>query len=151
MMAGTRKKTRISGLWVTGGGHYQARMRVQGKARWGPHGTDYEAAKKRLHKYRSGEPVPSRVNVAEAAADWLKVAIATRRTKSGQTTAAMWVEKYMCRYFTGMLGSIDGDSIRRYRLWLEKQKVGDGTLMPNSVQRILSDLRAFLNWCAETS
>jgi len=150
-MAGVRKRTRIKGLWVTDGGHYHARLRVQGKPKWVPLGTDYEVAKKKLNKYRSGEPVPSRVNVSEAAADWLKVAVATRRTEGGQATASKWVEKYMCRYFTGMLGTIDGDSIRRYRLWLEKQPVGDGKLMPNSVQRILSDLRAFLNWCVETA
>lgn len=147
----TRTKTRIKGLWVTERGHYHARLWRGGKARWVPLGTDYEAAKKKLYAHKAGEPIPSRVGLAEAAADWLKFAVATRRNEKGQKLAAAWVKLYLLRYFGGMLGSIDGDSIRGYRLWLAKQKVGDeGTLSANTVANVLSDLRAFLNWCEDS-
>jgi integrase len=60
------------------------------------------------------------------------------------------VKLYLTKYFTGLLGTIDGDSIRAYRLWLEKQKIGEGTISANTVTRVLSDLRAFLNWAADS-
>lgn len=147
---GDRRKTRVRGLWIGTGGTYCARVWRGGKARWVPLGTDYEEAKEKFYKLKAGDPIPSRVAVAEATADWLKLAVATRRSESGQATASMWTKKYMLKYLHGMLGSIDGDRVRAYRLWLEKQKVGDKPLKPNTVQRILSDLRAFLNWCVET-
>jgi integrase len=56
----------------------------------------------------------------------------------------------MTQYFAGSVGSIDGDSIRAYRLWLAKKRPGDSILSANTVANILSDLRAFLNWCEET-
>jgi len=99
---------------------------------------NWEKAKKKFHKLKAGDPIPSRVGVADAAADWLEVAVATRRNEKGQALAATWVKLYLLRSFTGMLGAIDGDSIRRYRLWLEKQKVGEGTLSANTVARVLS-------------
>jgi integrase len=151
-MGGVRRRTRVKGLWETDGGHYHARLRdrTTGKPRWVPLGKDYEKAKKKLYGYRAGEAIPSRASIADAAAEWLKLAVATRRNVKGQALAETWVDTYLCRYFTGMLGSIDGDSIRAYRLWLEKQKVGDGTLSANTVARIMSDLRAFLNWAADS-
>jgi integrase len=147
---GVRKKTRIKGLWVTGGGHYHAKLWHNGKAKWVPLGTDYAEAKRKLNAHKAGEPIPSRVNLAEATADWLKLAVATSRDKQGQERAAMWVKTYMLKYFTGLLGSIDDDGVRGYKLWLQKQKVGTGTLSANTVARILSDLRAFLNWAADS-
>ena len=157
-MGGVRKRTRIKGLWETEGGHYHARLRVQGKPKWVVLGTDYEAAKKKLHRYRGGEPIPSRVSVAEAAEDWLKLAVKTRRNEKGHKLATTWKDLYLCRYFTGLLGSIDDDSIRRYRLWLEKkrtrkqasQNAPEKGLSANTVARILSDLRAFLGWCVDS-
>ena len=147
---GTRKRTRIKGLWITGGGHYHARLWRNDRAKWVPLGTDYAEAKRKLNALKAGELIPSRVNIAEAAEDWLKLAVATRRNKQGQECAATWTKLYMLKYFTGRLGTIDGDGVRGYRLWLQKQKVGEGTLSANSVARILSDLRAFLNWAADS-
>lgn len=151
-MGGVRKRTQTKGLWVTDGGYFQARLRdrITGKPKWVPLGTDRKAATKKLNRYKAGDPIPSRVAVAEAAAEWLKLAVSTRRNKKGQELAKTWVDLYLSRYFTGLLGSIDGDSIRAYRLWLEKQKAGDGTLSANTVARILSDLRAFLNWAEDS-
>lgn len=147
---GVRKRTRIKGLWITGGGHFHARLWRNNKARWVPLGKDYPEAKRRLNALKAGEPIPSRVTIAEAPADWLTLAVATRRNKPGQECAATWVKIYLLKYFTGKLGSIDGDSVRGYRLWLQKQKVGQGTLSANTVARVLSDPGAFLNWPADS-
>jgi len=152
-MGGVRKKTRIKGLWETDGGHFHARLRDKrtGKPKWVPLGKNWEAAKKKFHRYKAGDPIPSRASIADVAADWLALAVATRRNEKGQALAATWVDRYLTKFFGGNLGSIDGDSIRSYRLWLAKQKVGEeGTLSVNTVVNILSDLRAFLNWCEET-
>ncbi len=111
-----------------------------------PLGTDYKKAKDKLNRYRAGDPVLSRVPLSDAFGQWLKLYVATRRNEKGQELAETWKDHYLCRYFTGTLGSITGDSIRAYRLWLEKQKVGEETLSANTVARIMSDLRAFLNW-----
>jgi integrase len=148
MSGGKRKRTRIKGLWITEGGHYHARVWRNGKAKWVPLGIDYDSAKRKLHALKAGAPIPSRAQVVEAAADWLKLAVATRRNKKGQALAASWIDRYLCRYFTGLVGAIDGDSIRSYRLWLQKQKAG--SLSVNTVANILSDLRAFLNWAADS-
>jgi integrase/recombinase XerD len=120
------------------------------RAKWVPLGTDYTEAKRKLNALKAGEPIPSKVNITDAAADWLKLAVATRRNEQGQERATSWVELYLLKYFTGRLGSIDGDGIRGYRLWLQKQPIGEGTLSANTVARILSDLRAFLNWAADS-
>lgn len=149
-MGGTRKRTRIKGLWETGGGQFHARLWRNGRAQWVPLGTDYEAAKKKLLRLKSGDAIPSREMVTDAAADWLKLAVATRRNEKGQALATSWVDRYLKKFFGGRLGSIDGDSIRQYRLWLAKQKVGTETLSANTVANILSDLRAFLNWAEES-
>src|SRR5213075_486531 len=90
-----RKRTRVKGLWVTDGGHYHAKLWRNGKAKWVPLGTDYDAAKKKLNRYKAGDPIPSRASLAEAAEDWLNLAVATRRSPEGQATAATWVQRYM--------------------------------------------------------
>jgi integrase/recombinase XerC len=147
-MGGVRKRDpHTKGLWKTDGGHFHGRLRdpITGKPKWVPLGTDRKAAIKKLSRYKGGDPIPSRVAVADAAAEWLKLAVATRRNEKGQELAATWVDMYLCKYFTGLLGSIDGDSIRAYRLWLEKKDRS-----ANTVARILSDLRAFLNWAADS-
>ncbi len=73
MSGGSRKRTRIKGLWVTEGGHYHARLRdkTTGKPKWVPLGTDYDEAKKKLYEFKAGAPIPSRVTLAEAVAGWL--------------------------------------------------------------------------------
>ena len=148
-MGGTRKRTRIKGLWETGGGEFHGRIWRGGKARWVPLGSDYAVAKKKLSALKAGEPIPSRVTVEDAVAKWLKGAVPDGRNEKGQALAASWVKLYMLKHFGGYLSEIDGDAIRAYRQWLQKQKVGEGTLKPNTVARILSDLRSFLNWATE--
>ena len=62
-MGGVRKRTRVKGLWETEGGHYHARVWRGGKAKWVPLGTNYEEAKRKLNRYKAGDPVPSREKV----------------------------------------------------------------------------------------
>jgi integrase len=148
MSGGSRKRTKVKGLWVTEGGHYHARLWRNGKARWVPLGTDYAEAKRKLNRYKAGDTIPSREMVADITADWLKY-LETRRSEKGQALSKTWVDRYLLRFFGGRLGSIDGEGIREYRVWLAKQKVGDeSTLSAHTVTNILSDLRAFLNWAA---
>lgn len=155
---GVRTRTRVKGLWITDGGHYHAKLWRNGKAKWVPLGKNYEKARKALLRYKAGDPVPSRVMVADAVADWLKLSVATRRTEAGQKIAAAWAKRYLLKQFGGRLGDIDGSSIRAYSLWLKKQPathkdVKDGEerkfLSANTQTRILSDLRSFLNWASE--
>lgn len=156
----SRKRTRIKGLFVTEGGNYHGKVWRDGKARWVPLGTDYTEAKRKFNKVKGGEPIPSRVGVNEAVSDWLRLSIATRRNEKGQKLTKVRADMYLLKHFGGtLLGKITGDDIRAYRLWLEKQvrsaknaKAGEEKkrLSANSVTHLLSDLRAFLNWCEDS-
>lgn len=167
-----RKKTRTTGLWVTEGGHYYTRKWIDGGSRWVALGNDLKEAKEKLGQIQAGKRrVFSRVPVETAVAEWLDNSIATTRNEKGQTMAAVRVKKYLLKFkdpktgetFAGaLLEDIEPDTVRKYRLWLEKtapraskKPPKKGTepkkgLSPNTVTHVLGDLRAFLNWCVET-
>jgi integrase len=164
MMGGTRKKTRIKGLWITDGGRYHARLWRDNKAKWVPLGDNYEEAKRKLHRYKAGEAIPSRVTLAEAVAGWLVYLESKRPNEKDRKMARVRTERFLLKHFDGdlRLGSLTRDHILKYRGWLDKQIARprrgpdkDGTrpaktLSPLTVAHILSDFRALLKWCEIT-
>lgn len=83
------------------------------------------------------------MTVKEAGHRWLSTYVPTTRNEKGQRLA----EARFARYAYLMLGDIplvelDGDEIREYRLWLER----DVRLSPYTVTHVLSDLRCLLRW-----
>jgi len=167
-----KKVKRATALWVTDGGFYYTRRWVNGKAKWVPLGDDRKAADEKLGQIKAGKRrVLTRVPVNAAVSEWLDTSIATSRNEKGQKMASVRAKKYLLKFkdpktgetFAGaLLEDIEPDTVRKYRLWLEKmaprtskKPPKKGTepkkgLSPNTVTHVLGDLRAFLNWCVET-
>ena len=74
---------------------------------------------------------------------WLRTYVPTARNAKGQRLAETRVGRYIIPVFHGVpLAMIEGDDIRKYRLWLER----DMRLSPHTVTHVLSDLRCLLRW-----
>lgn len=163
-----RRKTRTTGLWKTEGGYYYTRKWVNGRARWVALGDDLKAAKEKLGQIQAGKRrVFTRVPVEAAITEWLDT-LPTSRNEKGQKLAKVRVKKYLLAFkdpktgetFAGaLLEDIEPDTVRKYRLWLEKTtprpkkdpKANETKKVSvNTVTHVLADLRAFLNWCVET-
>ena len=79
----------------------------------------------------------------EAGMRWLRTYVPTTRNAKGQRLAATRFVRYAHVVFHDVpLDAIDGDDIRKYRLWLEH----DLQLSPHTVTHVLSDLRCLLRW-----
>ena len=153
------KKTKTRGLWVSSTGYYSTRVWREGKTRWvslGPCDSDAEAVK-RLKRVQEGLPpaeptdesLPKPATLGEAVRDWLATSVATRRNVKGQKLAVQISKMYLLDYFPAntLLSAVTRESIQNYRKWLDRHSA---KLSPNSVTHVLSDLRAILNWCADT-
>jgi integrase len=83
------------------------------------------------------------VTVREAGVRWLSTYVPTTRNAKGQRLAEARFARYAYFWLGDIpLSELDGDEIREYRLWLER----DVKLSPHTVTHILSDLRCLLRW-----
>lgn len=146
-MGGTRLKTKVKGLWITGKGQYVTKLWNQGRSHWVSLGGDVAEAKKKLHRFKGGEPAPSRVTLQDAVDEWLQYIEVRRPSPQGLSVAKARAEQYLLKHFPGggKLGLVSQEAISRYRQWLDKQG-----LAPRTVMHILSDLRSLLRWCERT-
>jgi integrase/recombinase XerC/integrase/recombinase XerD len=159
-----KKVKRTVGLWVTEGGFYYTRKWQNDRARWVALGNDFKAAKEKLALIQAGKRrVFTRVPFEQAVSEWLSTAVATSRGAKQQRLAKVRADRYLLKFkdpktgdtFVGrLLEEVEPDTVRRYKLWLEKQAPRAGSkgrvLSANTVTHVLADLRAFLNWCVET-
>src|SRR2546426_3227104 len=109
-------------------------------------GNDYDEACRRLRSLkRDGVPRASG-SVEDAARRWLSTYVPTVRGERDQRLAAQRVRDYLLPHLGHcLLSRLSGESIRSYRLALEKTD-----LSIQSVRHILSDLRCLLNWCEDS-
>ncbi len=128
------------GMFKRTGRGYYVRFQGGGQNRWVSLGTDYEAACKRLRDLRN-KPDPTRITVAEAAAQWLETYCSTARSPQNVKMARQRVRSFL-NVFLGYkpLNRLTGNDIRAYRAAL------DGQVAPQTVVHILSDLRCLLGW-----
>src|SRR5262249_42933621 len=109
-------------------------------------GTDYEAASRKLRTFSGVESPKIEVTVADAAARWQESYIKTARNVKGQKQTATRVKKYLVPFMGHyLLPRMTSDHLRAYKLHLEKRG-----LSLQSVSHLLSDVRCFFLWCAET-
>ncbi len=131
------------------GSSWYVRFQQAGRDRWMSLGDDFGEAWRRLRRLRQDAFERRRdevtETVADAAARWLDLRIATGRNPKGQALARVRVETYLTPFLGDRrLARVKPDDLRRYRLWLEKRK-----LAPQSVAHILGDARCFFRWCVE--
>lgn len=81
--------------------------------------------------------------LAELGRRWLVTYVATARNRKGQDLACARFVRYVLAWFGGgPIERIDGDGVREFRLWLERER----GLSPGTVIHVLSDLRCLLRW-----
>jgi integrase len=127
------------------GRSWYTRVHGGGQDRWISLGADYEQACRRLREIRGDESRQAPITVAEAATRWLEIYVRTARNPKNQQITRQRVEDYLNQFLgTCLLARVQGDDLRRYRLWLEKHM---GT---QTVAHVLSDARCFFNWCEDS-
>ncbi len=128
------------------GRSYYVRIRLEGRDRWVCLGSELGQAVVKLQRIRGGEtPLGDRTSVVEAARRWLASYVETARNPKGRQLTAARVVKYLGRFFRFVpVVKVGPDGLRRYRLWLEGQR-----LEPATVAHVLSDARCFFRWCEE--
>lgn len=129
------------------GRSYYMRLRDGGRDRWVSLGKDLGEASRRFHEIKSGAVEPARrsVTVATAAQQWLDKYCATRRDKRYASVTARRVEMYLAPFMGfKLLGKVQPDDVREYRLWLEGTR-----LKPQSVVHLLSDVRCLFGWAVD--
>jgi len=129
------------------GPSYYVRLFRGGRDRWVSLGGDLEAANRRMTALRSGERLPQRVGVHEAAERWLESYVGTRRHRRDHGMTRQRLRDYLLAFLGHRpLSGVTKEDVRAYRLWLER----DGRLKPATVKHILSDLRCLLNWAVDS-
>lgn len=128
------------------GGTWYVRDQRDGKDRWVSLGTDHELAERRFKMVQQqGAQSVCRLNVSEAAHEWLQSYVRNRRNETGQKLAKRRVERYLMEFFKYRpLERVTREEMRRYRQWLEKRGIGRQTVV-----HILSDARCFLRWAED--
>jgi len=140
------------------GRHYYARLHQDGRDRWRSlHTTEFVDACRQLRRLRNGELGPSRaeerkLTVSELGRTWVDTRIATARSPKGARMAATRLAKYINPFLGHVLiGRIEPNDIRRFRLWLEGRTLKNGTTISvQTVRHVLSDLRCLLLWCLDS-
>ncbi|HET9327996.1 MAG TPA: site-specific integrase [Candidatus Eisenbacteria bacterium] len=116
-----------------------------GKLRQISLGKDFQEAKRRLRSLKSEGPRISS-SVAEILESWLKIDVPTRRNELGQRDT----RSRMHRYVLSSLGHCKLTAITPGRLQELRLELDASGLSAQSVVHVLSDVRRFLNWCAES-
>ena len=130
------------------GGSWYVRLFRGGCERWISLGRDFDTAKTKLEEIRSGAVslVGGRVTVRHAGERWLSGYVETRRSEKGRKLTASRFRQYLEPVMGHMLlGRVNGEDVRAYRLWLERNT----KLSVTSVWHLLSDCRCLFNWCEE--
>jgi len=92
------------------------------------------------------EPHGSGFNVAQVAAQWVLVYVATARSAKNMGMAAQRVRDYLVPFMGGeAIEAVRPDTVRRYRLHLDDQG-----LALRTVRHLLTDLRCMLGWATES-
>lgn len=108
-------------------------------------GTDWDEAKQKLRSFQGHELPLADVTVAEAAKRWLATYIETSRNPKGRVLTARRAKRYIVPGLGHYLVSrLNGDHLRQYRLYLEKQG-----LAAQTVSHLLSDARCLFSWCED--
>ena len=125
-------------------------------------GSDFEEAKLRLRSLKNQDvSVSSSGTVEEAARRWLSSYVPTVRKEVDVRLTTQRVRDYLIPFLGHfLLRRLSADDLRGYRQRIEKSefpKREDGRkrtrkrpLSAQSVKHVLSDLRAFLNWCEDS-
>lgn len=91
-------------------------------------------------------PVGSALTVAQVAAQWVLIYVATARSAKNMGMAAQRVRDYLVPFMGEVpLADVRPDTCRRYRLHLHSCGLAFRT-----VRHLLTDLRCMLGWTAET-
>ena len=84
--------------------------------------------------------------VQDAATRWIEMNVRTARNEAGFVLASQRVRDFLLPALgTTSIGSLTGDDIRGYRLWIERTK----RVAPQTVAHLLADLRCMLNWAVD--
>ena len=84
--------------------------------------------------------------VQDAATRWIEMYVRTARNEAGVVLASQRVRDFLLPALgTTSIGSLTGDDIRGYRLWIERTK----RVAPQTVAHLLADLRCMLNWAVD--
>jgi len=91
------------------------------------------------------EPLGSSETVAQVAARWIWLYVATARSAKNMGMAAQRVRDFLTPFMGDLpLDEVRPDTVRRYRLHLH-----DRGLAPRTVRHLLADLRCLLGWATE--
>lgn len=91
------------------------------------------------------EPKGSGETVAQVAAQWLLIYVATARSLKNVGMAAQRVRDYLAPFLGDRpIRTLEPDDVRRYRLHLH-----GFDLAPRTVRHLLTDFRCMLGWAAE--
>lgn len=92
------------------------------------------------------EPNGSGESVAQVAARWIRVYVATARSAKNVGMAAQRVRDYLAPFMGELpIQAVSPDAVRRYRLHLQ-----DRGLAARTVRHLLTDFRCMLGWAAES-
>jgi integrase len=125
---------------------FYTRVYAGGREVWRALGADYTEACRKLRALRRSEaPLRRSVLLADVARSWQESYVKTARSPYNQRQTDSRTRSLLLRFYGPVsLSKVTRDSIRQYRLWLEKRG-----LKPLTVVHVLADLRCLLNWCVE--
>jgi integrase len=124
---------------------YYTRIRTRGRDRWISLGRDYEAAKEALSTRSAESKTATVLTVAEAVEQWLSGYVRTARNEKGGRLARSRARLHLLPFMRNrMIGDVESEDVRRYRLWLEGKE-----LAPQTVSNVLCDARCFFSWSVE--
>jgi integrase len=130
------------------GGSWYVRLFRGGRERWVSLGSDFAVAKEKLREIRSGavSMFSARVTVKQAGERWLAGYVENRRSEKGRKLTKARLVQYLAPFMGHLLlERVNGEDVRAYRLWLERNT----RLSLTSVWHLLSDCRCLFNWCEE--
>ena len=125
---------------------FYTRVYENGRETWLSLGADYAEACRKLRALRSSDaPLTKSVLLAGVVRSWQESYVRTARSPYNQQQTESRTKRFLLEFYGPVdLSRVTRDSVRRYRLWLEKQ-----SLKPLTVVHVLADLRCLLNWCVE--